>query len=149
MFCAQPQVYIVYIGEHLGEKTNQEIEDAHHSYLLSIKSSKQEAKASLVYSYKKVINGFSAWLTPDQAAKLAEREEVISVFKSEPKRYSLQTTRSWDFVNLLEQQGQHDFTNTNNQQLLDKANYGEDVVVGVLDSAKGEISGISADHPST
>ncbi|XP_028111860.1 subtilisin-like protease SBT5.6 isoform X1 [Camellia sinensis] len=134
VFCAQPQVYIVYIGEHLGEKTYHEIEDAHHSYLLSIKSSKQEAKASLVYSYKKVINGFSAWLTPDQAAKLAEREEVISVFKSEPKRYSLQTTRSWDFVNLLEQQGQHDFTNTNNQQLLDKANYGEDVIVGVLDS---------------
>ncbi|XP_028111868.1 subtilisin-like protease SBT5.6 isoform X2 [Camellia sinensis] len=71
VFCAQPQVYIVYIGEHLGEKTYHEIEDAHHSYLLSIKSSKQEAKASLVYSYKKVINGFSAWLTPDQAAKLA------------------------------------------------------------------------------
>ncbi|CAL5411545.1 unnamed protein product [Camellia sinensis] len=133
-FCAQPQVYIVYIGEHLGEKTYQEIEDAHYSYLLSLKSSKQEAKASLVYSYKKVINGFSAWLTPDQAAKLAEREEVVSVFKSEPRRYSLQTTRSWDFVNLLEQQGQHGFTNTNNQQLLDKANYGKDVIVGVLDS---------------
>ncbi|CAL5411549.1 unnamed protein product [Camellia sinensis] len=129
-----PQVYIVYIGEHLGEKTYQEIEDAHYSYLLSLKSSKQEAKASLVYSYKKVINGFSAWLTPDQAAKLAEREEVVSVFKSEPRRYSLQTTRSWDFVNLLEQQGQHGFTNTNNQQLLDKANYGKDVIVGVLDS---------------
>ncbi|KAL7212680.1 hypothetical protein ACSBR2_015376 [Camellia fascicularis] len=134
VFCAQPQVYIVYIGEHLGEKTYQEIEDAHHSYLLSIKSSKQEAKASLVYSYKKVINGFSAWLTPDQAAKLAEREEVVSVFKSEPRRYSLQTTRSWDFVNLLEQQGQHGFTNTNNQQLLRKANYGKDVIVGVLDT---------------
>ncbi|KAL7243364.1 hypothetical protein ACSBR1_015707 [Camellia fascicularis] len=127
-------VYIVYIGEHTGEKTYQEIEDAHYSYLLSVKSSKQEAKASLVYSYKKVINGFSAWLTPDQAAKLAEREEVVSVFKSEPKRYSLQTTRSWDFVNLLEQQGQHGFTNANNQQLLRKANYGKDVIVGVLDT---------------
>ncbi|KAL7212676.1 hypothetical protein ACSBR2_015372 [Camellia fascicularis] len=134
VFCAQPQVYIVYIGEHTGEKTYQEIEDAHYSYLLSVKSSKQEAKASLVYSYKKVINGFSAWLTPDQAAKLTEREEVVSVFKSEPRRYSLQTTRSWDFVNLLEQQGQHGFTNTNNQQLLRKANYGKDVIVGVLDT---------------
>ncbi|KAL7243365.1 hypothetical protein ACSBR1_015708 [Camellia fascicularis] len=114
-------VYIVYIGEHIGEKTYQEIEDAHYSYLLSVKSSKQEAKASLVYSYKKVINCFSAWLTPDQAAKLAETEEVVSIFKSEPRRYSLQTTRSWDFVNLLEQQGQHGFTNTNNQQLLRKS----------------------------
>ncbi|KAI8000959.1 Subtilisin-like protease SBT5.6 [Camellia lanceoleosa] len=65
---------------------------------------------------------------------LTEREEVVSVFKSEPRRYSLQTTRSWDFVNLLEQQGQHGFTNTNNQQLLRKANYGKDVIVGVLDT---------------
>lgn len=49
-----------------------EIEDDHHSYIQLAKNrSKLEAKASLVYSYKNIINGFSAWLTPHEAAKLS------------------------------------------------------------------------------
>ncbi|XP_028111933.1 subtilisin-like protease SBT5.5 [Camellia sinensis] len=65
------QVYIVYIGEHSGEKKSHEIKDNHHSYLFSVKGSKEEAKASLIYSYKNVINGFSALLTQDEASKLS------------------------------------------------------------------------------
>ncbi|XP_059637447.1 subtilisin-like protease SBT5.6 [Cornus florida] len=127
-------VYIVYVGEHSGEKTLHEIEEAHHLYLLSVKNSKEEAKASLIYSYKNIINGFSALLTPDEAAKLSEKEEVISVFRSRPRRYSLQTTRSWDFVNSLEAAGDS-LNNANNfGELQHKANYGKDVIVGVLDS---------------
>ncbi|XP_059664690.1 subtilisin-like protease SBT5.6 [Cornus florida] len=131
---AQHQVYIVYVGEHSGEKTLHEIEEAHHSYLLSVKNSKEEAKAALIYSYKNIINGFSALLTPDEAAKLSEKEEVISVFRSHPRRYSLQTTRSWDFVNSLEATA--DSLNYTNKfgELLHKANYGKDVIVGLLDS---------------
>ncbi|KAA8515008.1 hypothetical protein F0562_018205 [Nyssa sinensis] len=129
---AQRQVYVVYVGEHSGEKTLHEIEESHHSYLLSVKNSKEEARASLIYSYKKIINGFSALLTPDEAAKLSEMDEVVSVFQSHPRRYSLQTTRSWDFVNLLEG---GDLNHTNREkELLHKANYGKDVIVGLLDS---------------
>ena len=61
----------MYIGEHSGEKTTTEIEDNHHSYLLSVKGSEEEAKASLIYSYKNVVNGFSAVLTAEEAAKLS------------------------------------------------------------------------------
>jgi len=68
---AKSQVHIVYFGEHSGGKTWKEIEDGHHSYLLSVKKSEEEARSSLVYSYKKIINGFSAWLTPHEAAKLS------------------------------------------------------------------------------
>ncbi|KAE9461967.1 hypothetical protein C3L33_06124, partial [Rhododendron williamsianum] len=63
-------------------------------------------------------------------------EEVVSVFKSRPRKYSLQTTRSWDFVNLLERE-QHlngSIKEEEEEELLQKANGGEDVVVGVLDS---------------
>ncbi|XP_012848489.1 PREDICTED: subtilisin-like protease Glyma18g48580 [Erythranthe guttata] len=66
-----PKVYIVYLGEHAGDKTFQEIEDVHHSYLHSVKGSREEAKACVVYSYKNVINGFSAVLTPDEAHQIS------------------------------------------------------------------------------
>lgn len=65
------QVYIVYLGGHSGEKTFNEIEDLHHSYLHSVKGSKEEAKACIVYSYKNVINGFSALLTPEEASTIS------------------------------------------------------------------------------
>ncbi|KAI8000960.1 Subtilisin-like protease SBT5.6 [Camellia lanceoleosa] len=126
------QVYIVYIGEHSEEKTTHEIEDNHHSYLFSVKDSKEEAKASLIYSYKNVINGFSALLTQDEASKLSEMKGVVSVFRSHPKKHRLHTTRSWDFISLLE--GRSGEANHPYEELLHKASYGKDVIVGMIDS---------------
>ncbi|GMP74054.1 hypothetical protein CsSME_00031587 [Camellia sinensis var. sinensis] len=128
------QVYIVYFGEHSGEKTTHEIEDDHHSYLFSVKGSKEEAKASLIYSYKNVINGFSALLTQDEASKLSEMKGVVSVFRSHPKKHRLHTTRSWDFISLLEAgngEANHPYPY---EELLHKASYGKDVIVGMIDS---------------
>ncbi|RXH86352.1 hypothetical protein DVH24_017405 [Malus domestica] len=64
-------VYIVYFGEHSGEKALHEIEDTHHSYLLSVKETEEDARASLLYSYKHSINGFAAVLTQDEASNLS------------------------------------------------------------------------------
>jgi hypothetical protein len=64
-------VHIVYFGEHSGEKALHEIEDTHHSYLLSVKETEEDARASLLYSYKHSINGFAAVLTDDEASKLS------------------------------------------------------------------------------
>ncbi|GMP74049.1 hypothetical protein CsSME_00031583 [Camellia sinensis var. sinensis] len=128
------QVYIVYIGEHSGEKKSHEIKDNHHSYLFSVKGSKEEAKASLIYSYKNVINGFSALLTQDEASKLSEMKGVVSVFRSHPKKHRLHTTRSWDFISLLEGgngEANHPYPY---EELLHKASYGKDVIVGMIDS---------------
>jgi len=66
-------VYIVYFGEHKGDKAFHEIEEHHHSYLQSVKESEEDARASLLYSYKHSINGFAAELTPDQASKLESK----------------------------------------------------------------------------
>ncbi|KAL3522601.1 hypothetical protein ACH5RR_015435, partial [Cinchona calisaya] len=129
---AQRQSYVVYLGDHNAKRTASEIKSAHHSFLSSVKRNKEEAKASLIHSYKNVINGFSAFLTPDEAAKLSEMEEVVSVFKSQPRRYKIQTTRSWEFVDLLSNGGGG--SSLGGEQLLRKANYGQDIVVGVLDS---------------
>ncbi|KAG9448134.1 hypothetical protein H6P81_014262 [Aristolochia fimbriata] len=127
------QVYIVYLGEQQrqvqGGKTVLDIEHEHHSFLSSVKNSEEEARGSLLYSYKNSINGFAALLTQEEASKLSEMEEVVSAFPSHPNKWSLQTTRSWEFVDLaesLQPQETRDF--------LRKAKQGKSIVVGLLDS---------------
>lgn len=74
----QKQVYIVHFGgSDNGEKALHEIQETHHSYLLSVKDNEEEARASHLYSYKHSINGFSAVLTPDEAARLSGNYHLI------------------------------------------------------------------------
>ncbi|KAL8108232.1 subtilisin-like protease SBT5.6 [Apium graveolens] len=129
-FSVETKVYIVYFGEHSGEKALHEIEEDHHSYLFSVKKTQEEARASLLYSYKNIFNGFAALLTPEEASKLSEREEVVSVFESQPDKYSLQTTRSWEFSGVENTKE----WNSEKDNLLFKSKYGKDVIIGVLDT---------------
>ncbi|GER50596.1 subtilase family protein [Striga asiatica] len=125
----EKNLHIVHLGEHLDHKTPEEIEDIHHSYLLSVKENEDDAKSSLIYSYKK-ISGFAALLNPHEAHKLSEMENVTSVFQSHGRKISLQTTRSWEFSGLHEPtQG-----NADNDNLWLKSRYGENVIIGVIDS---------------
>ncbi|XP_061356072.1 subtilisin-like protease SBT5.6 [Gastrolobium bilobum] len=130
------QIYIVEFGAHTsGDKTLHEIENTHHSYLLSLKETEEEARASFLYSYKHSINGFAALLTPKEANKLSEMEGVVSVHKSKPRIYSMHTTRSWKFVGLegvLNPWAEE--SNQTNEDLLTRAKYGEDIIVGMIDS---------------
>ncbi|KAF6153134.1 hypothetical protein GIB67_034856 [Kingdonia uniflora] len=134
VLCDDLQVYIVYLREHGGYNTHQEIEDTHHSYLLSVKSTEEEARASLLYSYKNSINGFSALLSVDEAALLSKRDEVVSAFPSIPNKFSLQTTRSWKFLGLEGGLGDRRRHGKRRGGLLHEAKYGKDVTVGLLDS---------------
>ncbi|KAL9236870.1 hypothetical protein vseg_011490 [Gypsophila vaccaria] len=133
---SQNKVYIVYLGEHIGEKELHEIEENHHSYLTSVKETEEEARASLLYSYKHSINGFAALLSPHEASKLLSKEEVVSVFESHPRKHKTHTTRSWEFVGLEEQvKPQLGFDQkSHSHSLLSRAKYGRSVIVGVLDS---------------
>lgn len=54
-------------------------------------------------------------------------EGVISVFHSDPD-----TTRSWDFVSLLEGTSLINY----GEELSKNGNYGEDIIVGVIDTGK-------------
>ncbi|XP_010273518.1 PREDICTED: subtilisin-like protease SBT5.6 [Nelumbo nucifera] len=126
------QPYVVYLGEHSGEKTVQEIHDTHHSFLLSVKETEEVAQASLIYSYKKSINGLAALLTPEEAAKLSEMEGVVSVFPSQAKKWYVQTTRSWDFLGIKDRRDGE--SNYERGGLMHEAKYGQDVIVGLLDS---------------
>ena len=59
----------------------------------------------------------------------------MSVSQSHPEKYSMHTTRSWEFSGLEE--GRKGFFRTGgDSSLLSKAGYGKDVIVGMLDSGK-------------
>ncbi|CAD5179446.1 unnamed protein product [Musa acuminata subsp. malaccensis] len=124
----QRRVYIVYLGQHNGLRTGQEILEDHHSLLRSVKNSEEEALNSLVYSYKHSINGFAALLTEEEAAKLSAMEEVVSAFPGEA-RWSPHTTRSWEFI--IQEEGLRGWEM---EWMTSKAKLGKEVIVGVVDS---------------
>ncbi|PON64179.1 Subtilase [Parasponia andersonii] len=125
---ATPQVYIVYLGrKYINNDIDNKLTSKRHLHLLSnVFSSKEDAKQSMLYSYKHSFSGFSAMLNSSQVADLAKRKEVISVFKS--KILKLHTTRSWDFMGLSLATNTHEATTP--LQLA----YGDDIIVGLIDS---------------
>lgn len=52
----------------------------HHAFLLSVKETEDEARASLLYSYKHSINGFAALLTPTEANELSGKTRSFFSF---------------------------------------------------------------------
>ncbi|KAL2507450.1 Subtilisin-like protease SBT5.3 [Forsythia ovata] len=80
------------------------------------------AKDAALHHYTKSFRGFSAMLRPDQAAKLAESDSVLSVFES--KTNKIHTTHSWEFLGLnnLKQNNRLSMYSTSN------------IIVGVIDS---------------
>ncbi|WCJ28790.1 Subtilisin-like protease SBT3.18 [Euphorbia peplus] len=118
-------VYIVYLGLnpfHDPVMTS----NTHFQLLSDVFASEEEAKQSLLYSYKHSFSGFSARLNSTQVTSISKMKGVISVFRS--KILKLHTTRSWDFLGL-----HLDYT-TNRAATPFQWKYRDDVVVGVLDS---------------
>ncbi|CAL4992337.1 unnamed protein product [Urochloa decumbens] len=117
-------IYVVYMGEKQHDDPSM-VTASHHAVLTSILGSKDEALKSIIYSYKHGFSGFAAKLTERQAEELKKYPGVVSV---KPNTYhKLQTTRSWDFLGLS-------YDQPSSSGLLKKAKYGEDVIVGIIDS---------------
>ncbi|XWS50191.1 hypothetical protein CRYUN_Cryun12cG0067900 [Craigia yunnanensis] len=85
--------------------------------------SKEAAADSMVYSYKHGFSGFAAKLTESQAQKISELPGVIHVM---PNRFhSLQTTRTWDYL---------DISSHSPFNLLHDTNMGDGIIIGLLDT---------------
>jgi len=125
------EVYVVYAGDH-GGLLPEEVTDIHHSMLVSVKGNADEARESLLYSYKHSFNGFAAHLSPEEASSISEMEGVISVFPS--KNRKMHTTRSWDFLGMEGRSPQGNGTIPPSSNLWKDANYGQDTIIGLLDS---------------
>ncbi|RHN65130.1 putative tripeptidyl-peptidase II [Medicago truncatula] len=80
----------------------------------------------MIYSYTKNINGFAAFLEEKEAADIAEHPNVVSVLLNRGRK--LHTTHSWEFMSL-----EHNGV-APSHSLLTKARYGEDVIIGNLDT---------------
>ncbi|XP_042449474.1 subtilisin-like protease SBT3.10 [Zingiber officinale] len=117
------KLYIVYLGERKHDDPNH-VTASHHDMLSSILGSKEEALSSIVYSYKHGFSGFAAMLTEYQAARIRELPEVRSIQPSGTA--SLLTTRSWDYLGVG--------LGNDPLGLLQRANFGEDVIIGVVDT---------------
>ncbi|KAI3469065.1 hypothetical protein Pfo_025728 [Paulownia fortunei] len=119
---AESNVYIVYLGERQ-HNDPELVTDSHYGILTTLMGSKQLALESMVYSYRHGFSGFAAKLTESQAQQLSEHPDVVGVMPN--SFYKLQTTRSWDYLGLSPQ-------TPNN--LLNKSNMGDGVIIGVLDT---------------
>ncbi|XP_011000330.1 PREDICTED: subtilisin-like protease SBT5.4 [Populus euphratica] len=123
--------YVVYLGSHShGLKPTQadidRVTDSHYELLGLFTESKEKAKEKIFYSYTNSINGFAAVLEEDEASALAKHPDVISVFLNKARK--LHTTHSWGFLG-LEKDGV-----VPPSSLWKKARYGEDVIIGNLDT---------------
>ncbi|XP_054793955.1 subtilisin-like protease SBT5.6 [Prosopis cineraria] len=125
--------YIVDFGEQHKDVQLHEMEDIHRSYLRLVKETDEEAEACHLYSYKHSFNGLAASLTPEEASRLARIKGVVSVRESKGRKaYSLHTTRSWNFLD-LKHPANHDHDD-DDDGILSRAKYGQDIIVGILDT---------------
>uniref|UniRef100_A0A0D9V6Q0 Inhibitor I9 domain-containing protein n=1 Tax=Leersia perrieri TaxID=77586 RepID=A0A0D9V6Q0_9ORYZ len=116
------KLYIAYLGD-VKHGHPDDVIASHHDMLTTVLGSKEDSLASIVHNYKHGFSGFAAMLTEDQAKQLAEFPEVISVKPSRACRKA--TTRSWDMLGL---------NNRMPTELLHRTNYGEDIIIGIVDS---------------
>uniref|UniRef100_A0ACD5WTS5 Uncharacterized protein n=1 Tax=Avena sativa TaxID=4498 RepID=A0ACD5WTS5_AVESA len=120
--------YIVYLGSHSHRDgvSTEAVTESHYDLLGSVLGDREKARDAIFYSYTKNINGFAANLEPGAAAAIAERPDVVSVFPN--RGLTMHTTRSWEFLG-LERDGE-----VPQWSAWEVARYGEDVIIGNLDS---------------
>lgn len=129
---ATQKSYVVYLGAHshgpeLSSVNINRITESHYEFLGSFLASHDVAKESIFYSYTRHINGFAATLDDQVAAEIAKHPKVVSVFLNKGRK--LHTTRSWDFIMELDHVGSNP-----SSSIWKKARYGEDTIIGNLDT---------------
>ncbi|KAK7397389.1 hypothetical protein VNO78_18559 [Psophocarpus tetragonolobus] len=106
------ETYIVHMDKSEMPKV---FTSCHHWY------SSTHNSPSIMYWYENALEGFSAALTPQEMDSLKETPGFISAHRD--RKTTLDTTQSYGFLSLNESHG-----------LWPASNYGENVVVGVIDS---------------
>ncbi|KAL5833212.1 hypothetical protein ACOSQ3_016886 [Xanthoceras sorbifolium] len=119
---AKSKVHIVYLGERQ-HKDIEIITKSHHDILASVVGSKEVAVDLMVYSYRHGFSGFAAKLTDSQAQEIAELPGVVRIIPNQ--FHSLQTTRSWDYLDMSS------YSPTN---LLHDTNLGDGIIIGLFDT---------------
>uniref|UniRef100_A0A0D3GIK3 Uncharacterized protein n=1 Tax=Oryza barthii TaxID=65489 RepID=A0A0D3GIK3_9ORYZ len=129
--------YIVYLGGRHShgddggvislEEAHRTAAESHYDLLGSVLGDREKARDAIFYSYTKNINGFAARLEAEEAAAVAERPGVVSVFPDRGRR--MHTTRSWQFLGLERPDG-----SVPPWSPWEAARYGQHIIIGNLDS---------------
>ncbi|KAJ4899824.1 Subtilase family protein [Raphanus sativus] len=129
-------VYIVYLGATKHDDPNL-VAQSHLEILKSVlRKSEEAAKKSLIYNYQYGFSGFAAKLRPDQAERLKNHPEVITLVIN--RKLVMQTTRTWDYLGLFS-------TPSSGKGLVQGSNMGSGAVIGVIDSGIWSESGVFDD----
>ncbi|KAL2945028.1 Subtilisin-like protease SBT5.3, partial [Bienertia sinuspersici] len=138
--------YIVYLGSHDGgcrlQGDPNDVTKSHHEMISSVSKKRnnnnvlEDLSKKLIYSYTKVFNGFAATLDEEEAEELAKHPNVISIFEN--RQIKQHTTHSWDFLRTYQHQNI-----PINESIWEKANFGEDMIIGGLDTGKCKVIFIS------
>ncbi|XP_021758662.1 subtilisin-like protease SBT5.4 [Chenopodium quinoa] len=130
---AAPKHYIIYLASHHAEprlSANPEnVTNSHHELISSVLMSDVNPSERIVYSYNKIFNAFAANLHEEEANVLSKHPSVASLIESKP--VNLFTTRSVDFIGFP---NQHKDDYTIDESIWKKASFGEDTIIGHIDS---------------
>ncbi|KAK6158065.1 hypothetical protein DH2020_005379 [Rehmannia glutinosa] len=120
------ETYIVHLSlpEDRFFEQSESLESWYHSFL------PRQDPPRIVHTYRHVINGFAAKLTPRELEEIEKKDGFLYARREEYS--SLHTTRTPTFLGL----------NQNNGPWTSPASFGKGVIIGVLDT------GITPSHPS-
>ncbi|XAR70373.1 Cucumisin [Bertholletia excelsa] len=121
---ADQETYIVHVKLPEGRVFSEQ--KGHQSFHKSFLSS---PSSRLLYSYRNVVTGFAARLSPEEVKAMEKKDGFVSARPQ--KVYSLHTTHSPSFLGLQQNMG-----------VWKGSDYGKGVIVGVLDT------GVTPNHPS-
>ncbi|CAN0841415.1 Subtilisin-like protease 3 [Linum grandiflorum] len=124
--------YIVFVDKPEGLTSTQssDLHGYYTTFLPETTLSSSEQQQRMVHSYRSVITGFAAKLTPEEAKAMEQKEGFVSARVE--KSLSLRTTHTPKFLGLQQNLGAG----------WNSSNLGKGVIIGVIDS------GIKHDHPS-
>ncbi|KAG0468552.1 hypothetical protein HPP92_017880 [Vanilla planifolia] len=124
-----PKIYIVHLLKPISKKFHhfKDRKEWYMSYLPNATLASGEPR--LVYSYRQVITGFAAWLSPEDVIAMKTMDGFL--FARLDTKVQPRTTHSYEFLGL-----------DRNSGLWYDSEYGSGLIIGVIDT------GIKSTHPS-
>ncbi|KAL3499442.1 hypothetical protein ACH5RR_038535 [Cinchona calisaya] len=126
----QLETYIVHLNLPIGLNSSQleDLKTYYHSFLPKTSKGLNDL-SRIVFSYRKVITGFAARLSPEEVEEMEKIEGFV--YARPQEMWTLKTTRTPEFLGLNPNSG-----------LWNQSNLGKGMIIGLVDN------GIKADHPS-
>lgn len=114
------------------------------SHKLTTTSKSFSSSPTLIYTYKNAIHGFSAILSLDELETLKSSRGFISAYETNKDEITLHTTYTPKFLSL-----KNDNNLTDHDILWAASNYGQDIIIGGIDSGTWPESLSFKSHNST